>query len=73
MSHTEDYDMRTSLYALLVAGLVVGIFGCATVVFGLSTSFILSLVALFFVGVADSFSVFIRNNLRPIKRKWRRH
>lgn len=41
----------------------VGIFGIATVVFGFSTSMPLSLAALFIVGSADMFSVYIRQSL----------
>ncbi len=41
----------------------VGIFGVATVVFGLSTSMPLSLAMLFIVGAADMFSVYIRQSL----------
>lgn len=48
---------------LLVA---VAIFGAGIIVFGLSTSFWLSLVALLILGAADSMSVFIRNNLVQI-------
>lgn len=41
----------------------VAVFGLATIVFGLSTSFWLSLVALFLLGVGDMVSVFIRHML----------
>ena len=41
----------------------VAIFGVATVAFGLSTSFILSLLALFVTGAADSISVVTRSSL----------
>lgn len=41
----------------------VGLFGAATIVFGLSTSMPLSLCALFVVGCADMFSVYIRQSL----------
>jgi MFS family permease len=41
----------------------VALFGCATVVFGLSTSFPLSLVALVVMGAADVVSVVIRSTL----------
>ncbi|MGP1353605.1 MAG: MFS transporter [Parasphingopyxis sp.] len=41
----------------------VGVFGLATVVFGFSTSMPLSLAALFVVGSADMFSVYIRQSL----------
>jgi hypothetical protein len=44
----------------------VGIFGAAIVVFGLSTSFWLSLAALFVIGASDAISVFIRNHLVQI-------
>ncbi|UIP08206.1 MFS transporter [Erythrobacter sp. SDW2] len=46
--------------AMLVA---VAVFGAATIVFGLSTSMPLSLAALFVVGAADMFSVYIRQSL----------
>jgi MFS family permease len=41
----------------------IGVFGAGTVVFGLSTSFTLSLVALFLVGAGDMVSVYIRGVL----------
>jgi MFS family permease len=41
----------------------VAVFGVATLVFGLSRSFPLSLAALFVVGAADMFSVFVRSSL----------
>lgn len=41
----------------------VAVFGCATIVFGLSTSMPLSLAMLFIVGAADMFSVYIRQSL----------
>ncbi len=41
----------------------VAIFGVATIVFGVSTSLPLSLAALFVVGAADMFSVYIRQSL----------
>lgn len=41
----------------------VAVFGLATVVFGLSTSFPLSLAALFVLGAADAISVFVRGTL----------
>ena len=44
----------------------VAIFGLGIIVFGISTSFWLSLSALFILGAADSVSVFIRNNLVQI-------
>ena len=46
--------------AMLIA---VCVFGVATMVFGLSTSMPLSLAALFVVGAADMFSVYIRQSL----------
>ncbi len=39
------------------------VFGIATIVFGLSTSFPLSLLCLFVVGSADMFSVYVRQSL----------
>jgi predicted MFS family arabinose efflux permease len=41
----------------------VAVFGLATLVFGLSTSFLLSLAMLVLLGAADGISVFIRNTL----------
>jgi MFS family permease len=46
--------------------LAVGGFGAAAIVFGVSEIFELSLAALFIMGLADSFSVFIRQNLVQI-------
>jgi hypothetical protein len=45
---------------------VVGIFGLAIIVFGLSTSFPLSIIAIFVMGASDMVSVFIRNILLQI-------
>jgi MFS family permease len=39
------------------------VFGAATIIFGLSTNMILSLAALFVVGSADMFSVYVRQSL----------
>jgi len=41
----------------------VAVFGLATVVFGFSTSYPLSLAALFVLGAADAVSVFVRGSL----------
>jgi MFS family permease len=41
----------------------VAIFGCATIVFGLSTNFWISLVALAVLGASDMISVFVRQSL----------
>lgn len=41
----------------------VAIFGVATIVFGLSTNFYLSLMALFILGASDMISVFVRQSL----------
>jgi len=41
----------------------VALFGVATMVFGVSTSFVVSLVALFLLGVGDMVSVFVRHLL----------
>lgn len=41
----------------------VAVFGVATIVFGLSQSFVLSLIALFVVGASDMISVFVRTTL----------
>ena len=46
---------------------VVGIFGAATIVFGLSTSFPLSLVALAILGASDAVSIVIRFSLVQIE------
>ncbi|MGH6961116.1 MAG: MFS transporter, partial [Dongiaceae bacterium] len=45
---------------------VVALFGLGTIVFGLSTSFWLSLAALVLLGGADMVSVFIRSTLIPL-------
>ena len=52
--------MRRSGRTMLVA---VGAFGVATVVFGLSTSYPLSLAALFCLGAADNVSVVVRSTV----------
>jgi MFS family permease len=41
----------------------VGLFGLATIVFGLSRNFIVSLIALVVLGASDMISVFVRQNL----------
>ncbi|MES1940978.1 major facilitator superfamily transporter [Salinisphaera sp. T5B8] len=41
----------------------VAVFGVATIVFGLSTSFVLSFIALLVMGAADMISVFVRSSL----------
>lgn len=41
----------------------VGVFGLATVVFGLSTNMLLSLICLAILGIADMFSVYVRQSL----------
>jgi hypothetical protein len=41
----------------------VAIFGAATVVFGLSENFVLSLAALFILGASDMISVYVRSSL----------
>ncbi len=41
----------------------VAVFGIATIIFGLSTSLILSLAMLFIIGGADMFSVYVRQSL----------
>jgi MFS family permease len=51
---------RHSGWVMLVA---VGVFGCATVVLGLSHSFMLSLAALLILGAADMISVYVRQTL----------
>jgi MFS family permease len=57
---TQRPITRNAGVKLLVA---VGSFGAATCVFGLSRSFWLSLGALFALGAADAFSMFVRHNL----------
>ena len=52
--------MRKAGRALLIA---VAAFGVATIVFGLSTSYPLSLVALFCIGAADNISVVVRSTV----------
>ena len=54
---------RRAGHKLLIA---VAIFGAATVIFGISTSFWLTLAALFIIGASDSISIFVRNNLVQI-------
>lgn len=44
----------------------VGVYGLATLIFGLSTNFMLSLAMLALLGAADAISVFIRNTLVQI-------
>ncbi len=44
----------------------VGLFGAATIVFGLSETFFVSLAALFVMGGADMVSVFVRSTLVPL-------
>lgn len=46
--------------------LAVGTFGVSVIVFGLSETFWLSLIALFTMGLADAISVFVRQNLVQI-------
>jgi MFS family permease len=53
--------LRTNVGAKMLWAVV--IFGAATIVFGLSRSMPLSLVALFVVGSADMFSVYVRQSL----------
>jgi MFS family permease len=53
--------LRTYVGPKMLGAVVV--FGIATIVFGLSTSMPLSLVALFVAGAADMFSVYIRQSL----------
>ncbi|HUD49939.1 MFS transporter [Parvibaculum sp.] len=50
----------------LVMFACVALFGVATIVFGLSESFLVSLVALFVMGGADMVSVFVRSTLVPL-------
>lgn len=45
----------------------VGIFGLATIVFGLSRIFIISLIALAIIGVGDSISTIFRNTIRQLE------
>ena len=48
-------------------GLIIAVFGLATIVFGLSTSFALSLVMLAFTGAFDNVSVVVRHTLIQLK------
>lgn len=50
---------------LLMSAVVV--FGLATIVFGLSRSFFLTLFALVFIGAADSVSTILRNTIRQLQ------
>jgi len=50
----------------LVMFACVALFGVATIVFGLSETFLVSLVALFVMGGADMVSVFVRSTLVPL-------
>ena len=51
------------LTGLALAGVLVIVFGLATVIFGFSRSFPLSLACLFVIGSADMFSVYVRSSL----------
>ena len=53
--------LRTNVGNKMLAAVVV--FGAATVVFGISTSYLLSLAMLALLGAADMFSVYIRQSL----------
>jgi MFS family permease len=53
--------LRTEVGVKMLAAVVV--FGAATIVFGLSRSMPLSLLALFVIGAADMFSVYVRQSL----------
>jgi MFS family permease len=53
--------LRTNVGTKMLAAVVV--FGVATVLFGLSTSYLLSLAMLALLGAADMFSVYIRQSL----------
>jgi hypothetical protein len=57
--------LRTNVGAKMLTAVV--IFGAATSVFGLSTSYFLSLAMLALLGAADMFSVYIRHRLRVAK------
>ena len=56
-----QWPMKTKVGKKLFSA--VGVFGISMLVFGISTSFILSVVALVIAGAADSFSVVIRMTL----------
>ena len=43
------------------------VFGLATIAFGLSRSFILTMLALIFIGAADTVSMIIRNTIRQLQ------
>jgi len=60
---TQRPIRRRAGFKLLCA---VSVFGAGSIVFGLSTSFWLSMAALFVMGAADSISVFVRLNLVQI-------
>ena len=53
--------LKTNVGAKMLASVIA--FGAFTILFGLSTSFALSLVALIALGAADMFSVYVRSSL----------
>ncbi|HQY88253.1 MAG TPA: MFS transporter, partial [Tepidisphaeraceae bacterium] len=57
-AHTPPFKRAGRTMLLAVAG-----FACATIVFGLSESFYLSLAMLFFTGVFDNISVVVRSSI----------
>ena len=57
-------DMRNSGVKMFVS---VGVFGVATIVFGLSTNFWVSMTALAVLGAADMVSVFVRSTVMQIE------
>ena len=55
------HPLRTNVGSKMLVAVIV--FGAATVVFGVSTSYVLSLAMLALLGAADMFSVYIRQSL----------
>lgn len=61
---SQRHDLRRQGKILLGS---VAVFGAATVVFGLSRGFWLTLVALFFIGAADTVSAILRSTVRQLQ------
>ena len=64
MAHFGHTYLRHQGKVLLAA---VSVFGFATILFGVSTSFFVSLIALFILGAGDSISTIIRNTIRQLE------
>jgi len=57
---------RIRRQGMIFLGAVI-VFGAATIVFGITTSLVLALIALFIVGAADAVSTIIRNTIRQLQ------